>query len=169
MRSNLHLESRDSDLAWKRINHIDHPNRPGWDEMAGIWKAHVEWIDEAGLESDEMFPIQSNEGEPVEPSDIERMRSPEKSRTIEKLVVGWAGTIWVVNVHPFDPGNVKDSTRHRLGSVDPVTMYEYVRFLRRTNSNKQTVYEWIVLYLDYRFIPPVSSLCSRTLHQKRML
>lgn len=78
MRSNLKLSVSDADLAWKRISHIDHPNRPGWEHMAGAWKAHVEWIDPNGLE-------------------IETSRAPSK-HDAERLVVGWSGTVWIINV-----------------------------------------------------------------------
>ncbi|KAG8529108.1 uncharacterized protein KY384_005743 [Bacidia gigantensis] len=122
MRSNLHLESMESDLAWKRMKHIDHPNRPGWDELAGIWKAHVEWIDEAGLESDELFPTKSPNDGVAEPADIERLRMTQKSRTIEKLVVGWSGTIWIVNVHPAGAKTAKAPAQDRAGLVELITI-----------------------------------------------
>ena len=101
MRSNLHLETGESEFAWRRISHTDHPNRPGCDEMAGIWKAHVEWIDEAGLESDDVYPSTNGPLEKLrDPPDLERLKVLQKSRRIEKLVVGWSGTIWIMNVHP---------------------------------------------------------------------
>lgn len=119
LRSNVHLQTGQSDFAWKRISHIDHPNRPGWDEMAGVWKAHVQWIDEAGLESDDFYgddPTEEDE------SASDRMNKIERSRTTEKLVVGWAGTIWVVNVHPADSSDEKDVKARRPGRAEIVTM-----------------------------------------------
>ena len=118
MRSNLHLESAESEHAWKRIRHIDHPNRPGWDEMAGIWKAHVEWIDEAGLESDDFYSINGADQEKTNGADIERLKSAEQSRRVEKLVVGWSGTIWIINVRPGS-GTSKQA---KIAEVDLITM-----------------------------------------------
>lgn len=123
MRSNLQLESSESEYAWKRISHTDHPNRPGWDEMAGIWKAHVEWIDEAGLESDDLFPVYASNEDSSEPTDIEILKEAKKSRRVEKLVVGWSGTIWIINVHSGNPGTGNESNERKAGSAEVVTMY----------------------------------------------
>ena len=105
MRSNLHLDSPDPDSAWKRISHIDRPNRPGWDEMASVWKARVEWIDEALLEDeDESTPPQS----------------VTAGEDIEKLIVGWGGTVWIVNVYPDRPNHKAGD--QKIGTVEVVTM-----------------------------------------------
>ncbi|KAL6720978.1 Vacuolar protein sorting-associated protein 41 [Lecanora helva] len=131
MRSNLHLDSGDTELGWKRISHIDHPNRPGWEEMAGIWKAHVEWIDEAGLESDEGFPTANGSvNKASDPPDVERFKSPQKSRQIEKLIVGWSGTIWIFNIHPESSNAGTLSNEGRKPHVDIVTMYDLKSILR---------------------------------------
>lgn len=131
MRSNLHLESGETEFAWKRISHTDHPNRPGWDEMAGIWKAHVEWIDEAGLESDDGYSAPNDpSNKDQEPSDVQRLKAPQQSRRIEKLVVGWSGTIWIINVHPGGVGTVKGTDPRQIGSADLVMMYEGSRIYR---------------------------------------
>lgn len=123
MRSNLHLEATEAEFAWRRISHTDHPNRPGWDEMAGIWKAHVEWIDEAGLESDYNHPANnSTSALSQEPPDLQRLRAPQKSRRVEKLVVGWSGTIWIINVHPGGQGVGKEVGERKLGRAEVVTM-----------------------------------------------
>lgn len=113
MRSNLRLESSETDFAWKRISHTDHPNRPGWDEMAGIWKAHVEWIDMAGLE------IDNHDGAI---NGTSAKQKTDSAKRVEKLVVGWAGTIWIINVHPgSDVG--KDEREKRIGRAEIVTMF----------------------------------------------
>ena len=124
MRSNLRLESGESDFAWKRFSHIDHPNRPGWDEMAGIWKAHVEWIDEAGLESDDFYGDTASAASPTEPTDLERLKSPENSRRTEKLVVGWSGTIWIINVQPAGQGVGKPAKERKPAKAEIVTMWD---------------------------------------------
>lgn len=128
MRSNLHLESGESDFAWKRISHIDHPNRPGWDEMAGVWKAHVEWIDEDGLESDDNYEEPNGT---VEPSQVPFMgilsgrnplRPSPRTRRVEKMVVGWSGTIWIIDVHPGGLGIGKEVGERKAGRAEVVTM-----------------------------------------------
>ncbi|KAL4924295.1 CLH domain-containing protein [Aspergillus undulatus] len=116
MRSNLHLASADSELAWKRVSHTDRPNRQGWEEMASVWKARAEWVDETYLES-EQLPI-SQVGSHDEAS------TPTQSTIIkervEKLVVGWGGTVWVINVYPDRPN--KSNKELRIGSVEVATI-----------------------------------------------
>ncbi|KAL2014241.1 hypothetical protein VTN00DRAFT_1766 [Thermoascus crustaceus] len=106
MRTNLHLE--DPELAWKRISHIDRPNRPGWEEMAGVWKARAEWVDESSLESDS--DAASHHGD----STSEVSAVSEKN---EKLVVGWGGTVWVINVYPD-----RLNAGRRIGSAEVATI-----------------------------------------------
>lgn len=113
MRSNLHLDSSEMEFAWKRISHIDRPTRPGWDEMASVWKARAEWIDQSALDSQDH----------LDPSD--NLASPEISPAaladqVEKLVVGWGGTVWVIDVHPERAS--KSSKGETLGSAEVVTM-----------------------------------------------
>ena len=122
MRSNLHLEPAESNSAWKRISHIDHPNRPGWDEMAGIWKAHVEWIDESGLESDHLYFANGSAEKAQEPPDIERLKDAKQSRRVEKLVVGWSGTIWIINVRPGSSEIREEAGERKLGRAEVITM-----------------------------------------------
>lgn len=91
--------------------------------MAGIWKAHVEWIDEAGLESDDGYSTAngSTKGS-QEPPDVERLKATQKSRQIEKLVVGWSNTIWIINVHPGGAGVGKEVGERKIGRAEVVTM-----------------------------------------------
>lgn len=139
MRSNLHLDAGESDFAWKRISHIDHPNRAGWDEMAGVWKAHVEWIDEDGLESDDDFAetngVVISETPQISHGGLLSVRNPlrqsPKARQVEKMVVGWSGTIWIIDVHPGGAGAEKERTvgnekaagPRKAGRVEVVNMY----------------------------------------------
>ncbi|RMJ25915.1 vacuolar assembly protein [Aspergillus sp. HF37] len=117
MRSNLHLDSSDSELAWKRISHIDRPNLPGWEEMASVWKARAEWIDETSLDTQGDPNSDSN----TPPADIPiPPQSTSIKETVEKLVVGWGGTVWVVNVYP---NRTSRASRDRnIGSVEVVTI-----------------------------------------------
>jgi hypothetical protein len=113
MRSNLHLETADTEYAWTRIRHIDRPNRPQWEEMASVWKAHAEWIDMKALEISE-----NNGGGPA---------AGQQTNTIadetERLVVGWGGTIWIINVYPdrIPPSGTRAGNR-KLGDAEVVTM-----------------------------------------------
>lgn len=117
MRSNLHLDSADLDLAWKRVGHIDRPNLPGWEEMAGVWEARAEWIDEGSLDSldDPVSRVDASHENPKSP------KSASAQETVEKLIVGWGGTVWVIHVYPDRPNkNIRD---HKLGSVEVSTVY----------------------------------------------
>lgn len=113
MRSNLHLDSSESEFAWKRISHIDRPNRPGWEEMASVWKARAEWIDLSALDSHDNLDPEDDMTRYETPS----IGTPEK---IEKLVVGWGGTVWVIDVYPDRAS--KSSKGERYGSAEVATM-----------------------------------------------
>ena len=172
MRSNLHLGNTETDLGWKRISHTDHPNRPGWDEMAGIWKAHVEWIDEAGLESDDGYSTSNGAAKKSKDSlDIARLKAARNSGRIEKLVVGWSGTIWIMNVHPGGDGGGRDGGERKKVLVEVITMYvEYDLAINcPIPANKGIAYESIALYLEFRFIPQICFSYLHTLHQRRIV
>lgn len=113
MRSNLHLDSSETEFAWKRISHIDRPNRPGWEEMASVWKARAEWIDESALDNeDNLEPHDATKGPNTSSTPIPENR--------EKLVVGWGGTVWVIDVFPNRVS--KSSKGERYGSAEVATM-----------------------------------------------
>ena len=113
MRSNLHLDSSETEFAWKRISHIDRPNRPGWDEMAGVWRARAEWIDQSALDSGDNL-------DPNENPESSEAQSTVPTEKVEKLVVGWGGTVWVIDVYPERAS--KTSKGERVGSAEVVTM-----------------------------------------------
>jgi len=128
MRTNIHLESADSESAWKRIGFIDRPNRRTWEEMAGVWKARAEWIDDKCLESDDDSLITPNgsshhAAETKEDPTLPHKRSDKhrhgksKKRT-EKLVVGWGDAAWVIHVNPGGAGVGRDVGERSVGSVD---------------------------------------------------
>jgi len=118
MRSHIGLESADADSSWKRIAHVDRPNETGWEEMAGVWKARVEWIDEKSLESDDVFNVGSGS------SKIEKKNKKSKS---EKLLVGWGSTIWLIKVLPGGVGVGKYAGERSVGSAE--LMLKYVKKL----------------------------------------
>ncbi|KAJ5132866.1 hypothetical protein N7448_007024 [Penicillium atrosanguineum] len=113
MRSNLHLESSEAEFAWKRISHIDRPNGPGWEEMANVWKARAEWIDQSALDdADNLDP-----GNVPTPHKTPSDGIEEKT---EKLVVGWGGTVWIIDVYPDRA--CKSSKGERYGSAEVTTI-----------------------------------------------
>ena len=131
MRSSLHLESAGSELAWKRISHIDHPNRPGWDEMAGTWKARLEWVDESGLEvENEWTNLDELASKPEMTSNGMRAKNKTETRN-EKLVVGWSGTIWIINVLRGDSGLSKELSEKKAGKAEVVTMWVFLSLFRK--------------------------------------
>lgn len=130
VRSSLHLEAAESDSAWKGISHIDRPSLPGWEEMAGLWKARAEWINEDGLEADDDGWSSGLTRQEVKTDtasiasiDLRSLRGAPKVKPIEKLVVGWGGTIWIINVHPSSRGTGKEVGERRKWHVEIVTMY----------------------------------------------
>lgn len=126
MRSNLHLESAETDFAWKRMSHIDAPHLQGWEEMAAVWKPHIEWVDEAGLESENDYEDITNGMPDKTASGVLPVKQLPKVRgqgsRIEKLVVGWGGTIWIVDVHPGGSGIGKEVGEMKIGHVEVPTM-----------------------------------------------
>jgi hypothetical protein len=58
--------------------------------MASVWKGRLEWIDEQAVETDE-----SRTGEDGAPNPATSV----SKQTIERLLVGWGGTIWIIHIH----------------------------------------------------------------------
>lgn len=132
MRSHLKLNSEHLDDAWKRIGHIDKPNRKVWQEMASAWKPRVEWVDDDHLEVDEPDQAQSN-GSHISPpastanaseslAKLAHSNVRAKKRRPEKAVIGWGDTAWVVVVKPEGSGvgNAKHAGEWQAGSADIV-------------------------------------------------
>ncbi|RYP89564.1 hypothetical protein DL770_004285 [Monosporascus sp. CRB-9-2] len=123
MRSRLHLDSADSEDAWKRIGHIDRPQSDEWEQMAGVWKGRAEWIDEQSLESEE-------EDKASEPTSDERSAAAtrlkqqvqESDKKIERLLIGWGGTIWIIHVHPGGVGAGKNAGEKSIGRAEIVKL-----------------------------------------------
>ncbi|KAK3347054.1 hypothetical protein B0T25DRAFT_553513 [Lasiosphaeria hispida] len=108
MRTKLHLDSTDADDAWKRFGHADRPDGEEWDTMASVWKGRVEWIDEQAIEPDE--PSREDQDVMKSPA-AEKLRQQQLKSTkkIERLLVGWGGTIWIIHVHPGSIGVGKNA------------------------------------------------------------
>ncbi|KAF2261011.1 vacuolar assembly protein-like protein [Lojkania enalia] len=131
MRTNVHLDSADSDSAWRRIGFIDKPNRRAWQDMASVWKARLEWVDDKRLESDDDSIISLNGSQSIEKDDptlphkrFDKHRNEIKKKKIEKLVIGWGDAAWIVYVNPGGTGVGKDVGERSVGSA------EIVHFLR---------------------------------------
>lgn len=102
-----HLEGADSDTAWKRIAHVPRPNRKLWEEMAGVWKAQARWINTKFLEFDQDEGETNPKVPAAEVSNLVQNGSsgtPTKQR-IERLLVGWGDTVWVVHINSAHPSS----------------------------------------------------------------
>lgn len=117
MRTNLHLDNADSEDAWKRIGHIDRPQTDEWETMAGVWKGRVEWIDEQTLEADEN---ESTANVATLSPAAARLKHQAGSgeNLLERLLVGWGGTIWIIHVHPGGIGTGKHVGEKSLGRAE---------------------------------------------------
>lgn len=114
MRSKLHLDSASADFAWKRIGHIDRPQTEEWETMASVWKGRAEWIDEGTLESNDM-PLESDKASSSLPA------TKSKKDEVERLLVGWGSTIWIVHVHGGEK-SVRNVAAKTAGSAEIVKM-----------------------------------------------
>ena len=127
IRSNLHLDSSSSELAWKRLpkGHIPRPNRRIWGEMSAAWKPTAEWIDEKSLmDSSEQSGIPNGSVQQhaasANASDARPNRSagPAKSKNqlFERIVVGWGDTAWVL--HVFTNSSEKAKREDHVGRAE---------------------------------------------------
>lgn len=125
MRSNLKLESADSEFAWRRIGHVDKPNRRIWEDMAGVWKPRIEWVDDQNLEQDEeitsVVPETKETGKPTQGQNKNGTKTTIKKK-FEKVVVGWGDTAWVIHVIPGGTGVGKHAGERTAGSADIINM-----------------------------------------------
>ena len=117
MRTKLHLESADADDAWKRIGHAERPLGEDWETMASVWRGRVEWIDEQSIESDETVSEAADVGKSPAAEKLKQQQMKD-SKTIERLLVGWGGTIWIMHVHPGGIGVGKNAGEKSAGRAD---------------------------------------------------
>lgn len=122
MRSHLHLESTDSSFEWKRMNHIDRPNRPGWEEMSGVWRARAEWIDRDSLETEDGSALNTNKSQEANGRAESTLKNVSKKHRPEEVLVGWGGTVWILKVHPGGSGAGKAGGEKTVGRVEIATM-----------------------------------------------
>lgn len=121
MRSKLHLDSADAEDAWKRIGHIDRPQTEEWETMASVWKGRAEWIDEQAVESDDA-EHESPEASLSPAAERLKQQQAKNNKRIERLLVGWGGTIWIIHVHPGGIGVGKDVGEKTIGRAEIVKM-----------------------------------------------
>lgn len=121
MRSKLHLDGADVEDAWKRIGHIDRPQTEEWDTMASVWKGRVEWIDERTVDSDESEQSATDVKTSPTTNKLKEQVALRK-KNIERLLVGWGGTIWIIHVHPGGIGVGKNVGEKSLGRAEIVKM-----------------------------------------------
>ncbi|KAL6149699.1 Vacuolar protein sorting-associated protein 41 [Exserohilum turcicum] len=128
MRTDLHLDSADSEDAWKRIGIVEKPNRRIWQDMASVWKARIEWIDDQSLESDDDAIMSMNGHHLADKADAtlphNRSAQPTKAgpkKNFEKLIIGWGDTAWIVHVHPGGAAGVgRHAGERSVGSADVI-------------------------------------------------
>lgn len=120
MRSNLKLESGESGSEWTRISHVDRPARAGWEEMAGVWRARVEWIDRDSLETEDDTTLQhvlsSSNGEAGD-----GQRQAKKEERVEEVVIGWGDNVWILKVYPSAIGTGNEAEERRAGRAEIIT------------------------------------------------
>ncbi|KAK5228425.1 Vacuolar protein sorting-associated protein 41 [Exophiala xenobiotica] len=119
MRSNLKLGGDESGLEWKRMSHIDRPSRPGWEDMAGVWKARAEWIDRDNLEAEEDSPAgaaisSAANGAPSQPG--------HKKVKVEEALIGWGDSAWLIKVYP---GSSESDAEHKIGRAEVATIIRF--------------------------------------------
>ncbi|KAF4773338.1 WD domain-containing protein [Colletotrichum scovillei] len=117
MRSKLHLESADADDAWKRIGHVDRPQTDEWETMASVWKGRVEWIDEQAVETEDGEAGRKDVGSTLAP-ESSTQHGTSSTKKIERLLVGWGGTIWIIHVHPGSVGTGKRASEKSIGRAE---------------------------------------------------
>ncbi|KAI9724602.1 MAG: Vacuolar protein sorting-associated protein 41 [Chrysothrix sp. TS-e1954] len=102
MRSHLHQDSSGSDTTWKRFGHINKPKRSSWEELASVARPRVQWIDETCLEDDASQKHDNDMG--TQSPDPKSNRAPSQSKKhLERLLVGWADTVWIIHVTSEEP------------------------------------------------------------------
>ncbi|EME77971.1 uncharacterized protein MYCFIDRAFT_33959 [Pseudocercospora fijiensis CIRAD86] len=127
MRTHLHLGSEHQEDAWKRIAHAAKPNRRVWEDMATVWKARCEWIDEQSLESDELATGGGHdEGTNGINGSSAAHNTPSKGKKkIEKLVVGWGDTAWILHVQSGSSTPAGPISKRQVGSADIIHKLQF--------------------------------------------
>ncbi|EME40045.1 hypothetical protein DOTSEDRAFT_74795 [Dothistroma septosporum NZE10] len=131
MRSHLKLGSEDQEDAWRRIAHAARPNRKGWEDMAGVWKGRCEWIDGKTLESDDLTTggghdkaLEEQNGVDVNGA-VKSTTSTNGKKRVEKLLVGWGDTAWVLHVQTGSSTTQGPTAKRQIGSADIIHKLQF--------------------------------------------
>ena len=119
MRSHLRLGSEESEDAWRRIAHAARPNRKGWEELGSVWRGRAEWVDERKIESDD--DVYEEGKAMVNGTDT----SPKKATKVEKLVVGWGDTAWMLHVREGGISTSATGGKRQVGSADIIHKLQF--------------------------------------------
>ncbi|KIW69609.1 hypothetical protein, variant [Phialophora macrospora] len=117
MRSNIKLESSESGQEWKRMSHIDRPNRTDWEDMAGVWKARAEWINRDNLEAESDSDVLTHAAANGAASKPE----PEKTK-VEEILIGWGDSAWLIKVYP---GSTDSGNDNKIGRAEVATIIRF--------------------------------------------
>jgi len=83
---------------WRRISAIERPSEVP-EEMAASWKVRMEWVDLAALEKDAETAAENDGKQDIKtPPPVKNPKGGGK----ERLIVGWGGVIWVIDVYGGD-------------------------------------------------------------------
>ena len=126
MRSHLKLGSEESEDAWRRIAHAAKPNRKGWEEFAGVWRGRAEWVDEKKLEFDDEAEAEDDQSKSLLNGTTHESPTKPKKRVakIEKLVVGWGDTAWLLHVRE-DRTTSPATGRREVGIADIIHKMQF--------------------------------------------
>ena len=123
MRSHLHLDSAEAGFEWKRISHIDRPSRPGWEDMAGVWKARADWINRDNLEQDDSTSSDPPATQAANGSAMKLEQTDTELMKVEEVLVGWGDTIWLIKVYPQGSTDGKTRGNKDNAHAEVATMY----------------------------------------------
>ena len=126
MRSHLKLGSEESEDAWRRIAHAEKPNRQEWEEFAGVWKGHIEWVNDTKLEADEEEDAETVQEKALVNGTNHETPTKSKKKVVkpEKVLVGWGDTAFLLHVkedRTTDPG----TGRRHVGKADIIYKIQF--------------------------------------------
>lgn len=99
------------EVAWKRISAIERPESIP-EELASVYKPRLEWIDRRNLTEDDPDSHTATTADDVSPTAVKGKPSLGTDwGQKEKLVVGWGGTIWVVDIFAGDGSGEEGENR----------------------------------------------------------
>ncbi|KAI0404127.1 hypothetical protein F4802DRAFT_569004 [Xylaria palmicola] len=118
MRTKTHLDAASADDAWKRIGHIDRPQTEEWEEMAGFWEGRAEWVDDQAIGSSDDEAKDGVAGTLSPAASRLAFQAKNHDKSIERLIVGWGGTIWIIHVHPGSTSAAKNDAHSSVGRAE---------------------------------------------------